>query len=123
MMKLCAGGCGSRIAMNKTRCNQCQKARREQREREGRTGQNGVRRDQRVAKAVKARDRFRCVECRAPEEQKALEVHHKDGNPRNNALDNLETRCGTCHDQADAQLREQRRFHQPATWREAREAI
>lgn len=29
------------------------------------------------------------------------EIHHRDGNPRNNERDNLEFLCVTCHDNAD----------------------
>src|SRR5207253_9759285 len=35
-----------------------------------------------------------CVKCQTPN---ALDVHHKDGNWRNNSLDNLERICRSCH--------------------------
>lgn len=44
--------------------------------------------------AVKARDGHKCVRCGATER---LEVHHIDDDPRNDAMDNLETRCPGCN--------------------------
>lgn len=35
-----------------------------------------------------------CQECRATEN---LQIHHIDGNPKNNRLSNLMTLCGSCH--------------------------
>lgn len=70
------------------------------------TGQNGVRRDQRLRRKVIARDGGMCVVCQYSE---ALEVHHIDGNPRNNAMTNLETRCQTCHLEAEAAIRQARK--------------
>ena len=43
---------------------------------------------------VIARDRYRCRKCGAAEE---LEVHHVDGDWRNNDLGNLITLCNSCH--------------------------
>jgi 5-methylcytosine-specific restriction endonuclease McrA len=41
------------------------------------------------------RDEFRCAQCQSTEE---LEVHHIDGNWRNDDPKNLVTLCATCHD-------------------------
>lgn len=39
-----------------------------------------------------------CERCSAPEAPvEAEEVHHKDGNPRNNRWENLESLCKSCH--------------------------
>ena len=38
--------------------------------------------------------RERCL----PQAVQAVLVHHKDGNPRNNNRDNLESLCNTCHE-------------------------
>lgn len=74
-----------------------------------RTGQNGVRRDQRIRKRVLDRDRHTCVACGAQESDACqLAVHHRDGDPRNNRYDNLETRCPACHTEADGELRRKR---------------
>jgi hypothetical protein len=60
---------------------------RETRERPG-----GSRRWRRRRQQVLERDGWACVICQATTE---LEVHHVDGDWRNDALDNLETRCFT----------------------------
>lgn len=36
----------------------------------------------------------KCVRCGST---KSLEIHHIDGNPKNNSLDNIELRCRSCH--------------------------
>ena len=40
---------------------------------------------------------FRCVRCGVTNRRAKLEVHHKDGNPLNNDLVNLETLCVRHH--------------------------
>ena len=44
--------------------------------------------------AVLERDGWRCQRCGSPG---ALEAHHRDGNPGNNAILNLEAVCRPCH--------------------------
>jgi RNA-directed DNA polymerase len=51
--------------------------------------------------AVRLREKFRCQNCGAYAPQ-GSEVHHKDGNPENNDLDNLELRCHKCHVATDS---------------------
>ena len=50
---------------------------------------------------VKSRDNFKCQECGRRSSRfgyyKGLDVHHIDGNPTNNCLDNLITLCRSCH--------------------------
>ena len=56
------------------------------------------RRDRSVVPKVLARDHHRCVKCgRARQPGLALHVHHINGNPNDNRLVNLETRCEDCH--------------------------
>jgi hypothetical protein len=45
------------------------------------------------------RDMYECPDCgrRESELRKAFEVHHIDGNPKNNQLDNLVALCQLCH--------------------------
>jgi 5-methylcytosine-specific restriction endonuclease McrA len=38
-----------------------------------------------------------CQRCGYDEEPRILEVHHKDGNPDNNVLENLLVLCPNCH--------------------------
>jgi 5-methylcytosine-specific restriction endonuclease McrA len=113
MQKVCAGyGCTTLVPLGTTRCPRCEAGKVD----EGLTGANVVRRDQGLARQVKERDGWRCQECGSPHD---LEVHHVDGNPRNNLLRNLRTLCQTCHDKADAKLRKG-----PAgSWRERREQL
>jgi 5-methylcytosine-specific restriction endonuclease McrA len=47
-------------------------------------------------------DGRRCTVCGATED---LEVHHRDGDPSNDALDNLRSLCPDCHEAADRELR------------------
>lgn len=48
------------------------------------------------------RDGRRCVECL---KTTALEVHHRDGDWRNNDPSNLIVLCNDCHDQAHRQMK------------------
>lgn len=49
-----------------------------------------------------------CEVCGAPKEGKArLELHHKDKNPQNNSLDNLQMLCIRCHRKLHAAERKQ----------------
>lgn len=52
-------------------------------------------------KSILARDYHRCTVCNTTER---LEIHHKDGDFRNNDPDNLETRCIT-HNPRDEDAR------------------
>ena len=54
----------------------------------------GTRAWRRLRAQVLARDGRRCVVCGAAE---GLEIHHVDGDPRNNAPGNLKTVCRACH--------------------------
>lgn len=54
----------------------------------------------RIREAVLRRDGYRCTAKRNGQrciEGSRLEVHHIDGNPANNALENLETLCARHH--------------------------
>jgi len=51
--------------------------------------------------AVRLREKFRCQNCGAYA-PRGSEAHHKDGNPWNNDLDNLELRCHKCHVATDS---------------------
>lgn len=43
-------------------------------------------------------EEYRCPDCgRGRDEVRRFELHHKDGNPRNGARDNLIGVCQTCH--------------------------
>lgn len=47
---------------------------------------------------------YRCEECGISEWQNkpiSLQLHHKDGNHKNNKLDNLQVLCPNCHTQTD----------------------
>jgi 5-methylcytosine-specific restriction endonuclease McrA len=53
-----------------------------------------------IANKVKAEAQYKCEECGRPNSLKKgerLTVHHKDGNPENNARYNLEALCTRCH--------------------------
>lgn len=50
-----------------------------------------------IAKYVRQRDRYTCLECGAREDGRAHDVHHIDYNKANNRLDNLMTLCVPCH--------------------------
>lgn len=45
-----------------------------------------------------------CNRCGRPVSETRLYVHHKDENPLNNVLENLETLCGSCYRKAHAPL-------------------
>jgi 5-methylcytosine-specific restriction endonuclease McrA len=66
------------------------------RERKGSSGDWKTRRAM-----ILRRDHYRCAICRAPGPQRGgtaeLEVHHRDGNWRNNEPWNLITLCHNCH--------------------------
>lgn len=49
-----------------------------------------------IREVVRLRDRFRCQWCHSRITQ-GSEVHHRDGNPHNHALDNLILLCQKCH--------------------------
>jgi len=49
-----------------------------------------------VREIVRLRDKFRCLKCGM---RNNINLHHVDGNPRNNDLDNLELLCEECHKQ------------------------
>lgn len=53
----------------------------------------------RIREQVLARDGGRCIICGETED---LEIHHVDGNWRNNRLDNLSTRCIAHHPRPQA---------------------
>jgi len=71
----------------------------------------------RIRAAVRARDKFRCQVCGAPEMNRQHEVHHKtpfrsfrtpDGAPdlqRANRFDNLVTLCPSCHRKTEQNVR------------------
>jgi len=74
------------------------------------TGRRGSTPEQRHARsAALARDRHRCRDCGRTARQlrrgEALEVHHVDGDARNDAPHNLRTLCTSCHRAASAALR------------------
>lgn len=53
-----------------------------------------------------------CAQCGAPN---ALDVHHKDGNWRNNVRENLERICRSCHKKEHYRLKP--REHDPVNGR------
>lgn len=63
----------------------------------------GANRNQKLA--AKARAGNACVHCGNVED---LEVHHRDGNWRNNSPTNLIALCPTCHAEADEEIRRDR---------------
>lgn len=54
---------------------------------------------EKIRQATKERDGFLCMNpiCPHRNEDRPLHVHHKDGNPSNNVLENLITLCDRCH--------------------------
>lgn len=58
----------------------------------------GTRRWTKLRAQVIARDRGRCTVCGSPH---ALEVHHLNGDPSGNRLENLATLCRPCHRPSD----------------------
>jgi 5-methylcytosine-specific restriction endonuclease McrA len=130
-MKLCAGSCRpkARVPIGTTLCGRCEADRQVRRLNEGHTGQNGVRRDQSIRRRIVQRDGNRCVACGITEGRhrelygSGLQVHHRDGDPRNNDPTNLETRCRSCHNKADATVKKQRQQERPQSWAEAREKL
>jgi 5-methylcytosine-specific restriction endonuclease McrA len=54
-----------------------------------------------IARLVKELVEWRCERCGQEHDARAaqtiLTVHHKDGDPQNNGLDNLEALCAPCH--------------------------
>jgi len=53
--------------------------------------------------AAKQRAGFACQDCGRADLE--LEVHHRDGNWRNNSAANLAALCPVCHVQADAEIK------------------
>lgn len=63
----------------------------------------------RLRRAVNRRFHFACAECGSRGTALApVEVHHIDGNARNNVFENLITLCQECHRKAQAALRAER---------------
>jgi len=86
-------GCGHMIPVSEkqSRCIECRKTRWGL----GFTGERGSRGNWRgVRHRALLRDGFQCRDC---PEREHLAVHHVDGDPRNDALDNLIVLCPTCH--------------------------
>jgi len=50
-----------------------------------------------IQKQLLIKSKGKCMWCR---KQPPQEIHHIDGNPRNNKPDNLIALCGTCHNRA-----------------------
>lgn len=51
-----------------------------------------------IAYKIKKQADFRCENCGSPSiSGKILTVHHLDGNPQNNAYENLVALCQACH--------------------------
>jgi len=61
-----------------------------------------------VAEQVKRIAGWKCEDCGHPDDPDAgylLTVHHLDGDPSNNALDNLRALCQRCHLKRQGRLR------------------
>jgi 5-methylcytosine-specific restriction endonuclease McrA len=101
VMKPCADpDCGELVPKGTDRCKLHRRDNRARRKREGLTGKRGsTARWRRIRARVLRRDHNRCQRCG---NERELEVHHKDGNPTNNAMWNLVTLCGYCHRLAEA---------------------
>jgi 5-methylcytosine-specific restriction protein A len=65
----------------------------------GQTGARGTSAEWRkLRKTAKQKARFRCQECgRRETANRRLEVHHADGDATNNAPENLQALCVSCH--------------------------
>jgi hypothetical protein len=57
-----------------------------------------------ATKELKTKNMFMCCICRNPDSAYELQIHHTDGNPSNNALDNLALLCFGHHNQANIGL-------------------
>lgn len=58
-----------------------------------------------IKETVRKRDSYICQRCHNGSNGRELDVHHKDGNKNNNALDNLITLCRSCHTEVDNERR------------------
>jgi 5-methylcytosine-specific restriction endonuclease McrA len=85
------------------RCPSCRVKHRVARAAEGLTGSRPDTPEiRRLRRRIRRRDGNRCTECGSREQ---LEVHHRNGNARDNAQSNLVTLCRDCHQQAELVLR------------------
>jgi 5-methylcytosine-specific restriction endonuclease McrA len=104
-------GCPRYAVPGRSRCAEHEAAHEAARRRDpSLTGRRGSTGEQRRARHVALqRDRYRCRQCgrtaRELRRGEALEVHHVDGDARNNAPHNLRTLCTSCHRAASAALR------------------
>ena len=87
-----------------SRCAECATRHEARRLAEGATGRRGTTGSwRRRVKEVWRRDKGTCQNCGlryqdALDEDKPFDVHHIDGDPRNDALVNLELLCHRCHE-------------------------
>ena len=89
------------VRVGTTYCPQCEeKLKQKQKEYDKQRGSAASRgydaRWQKIRQLKLLRDPL-CERC-LPQAVQAVLVHHKDGNPRNNNRDNLESLCNTCHE-------------------------
>lgn len=62
---------------------------------------------------VRKRDNYECRECHKKQSElgEKLSIHHIDGDPNNNSLDNLISLCSSCHNRRQSNsLRDKRRL-------------
>jgi len=91
-LKLCSGGCGAKV--QRGRCDKC----RGQQQRAADAKRGGTNpfywsTHWRKLRRMKLNQTPLCERC----EGVATEVHHRDSNPDNNLMDNLEALCKSCH--------------------------
>jgi len=67
------------------------------------TYRNGKGASQKQKQKVRRRQGYRCIRCEQP--SSSLQVHHVDGNWRNNKMANLVAACPDCHRILDAEVR------------------